>query len=87
MQFCYRQNGEIMEAHDKLLLDAILGEQVYFNDAVEVEAQWRFIDKLKEDLKTPEKYLVASWGPKGASDLIKKDGREWLEPSEQLCHL
>lgn len=77
-------NSEIVfpDAYENLLFDAIRGDQTFFNDAIEVELQWRFTDFL---LKTPPKlmsYEPGSWGPKSSDELIEKDGRHWLEPAE-----
>lgn len=86
MQFCYRSLHErIASAYEKLMLDAINGEQVFFNDAKEVECSWKFIDGLEAEEKQVECYEPGSWGPAGAEKLIKEDGREWFEPSEDYC--
>jgi glucose-6-phosphate 1-dehydrogenase len=87
MQFCYHQLGKLSEAYEKLLMDAINGEQTYFNDAVEVESQWKFIDALLAKNAKINIYSKGSWGPKEASELIEKDGRKWLEPSLALCRI
>lgn len=87
MQFCYHQLGKLSEAYEKLLMDAINGEQMFFNDAVEVESQWKFIDALEADKTKLYIYDHGEWGPKEADDLIKNDGREWLESSDGLCQI
>lgn len=86
MQFCYRDlPGEPQDAYENLIQNALEGDQTFFNDAPEVEAQWRFTDKLIKAKKKVHIYRVGSWGPKEADRLIKKDGRAWLEPSVQFC--
>ncbi|MFA5025247.1 MAG: glucose-6-phosphate dehydrogenase [Candidatus Shapirobacteria bacterium] len=87
MQFCYSQVGEIKDAYVRLLMDAIVGEQTFFNDAIEVEAQWKFIDSLGAEAVKVSPYKVGTWGPKESDELIRKDGREWLVPSEDLCQI
>ncbi len=87
MQFCYRELGKLNDAYMRLLMDAILGEQTYFNNANEVELEWRFIDALKADKVSVIPYSAGSWGPNEADNLIRKDGREWLEPSESICQI
>ncbi|MFA6007036.1 MAG: glucose-6-phosphate dehydrogenase [Candidatus Shapirobacteria bacterium] len=87
MQFCYHQLGKLSEAYEKLLVDAINGEQTYFNDAVEVEAQWKFIDALNAKKSKISIYNPGTWGPKEADELIERDGRKWLEPSLALCRI
>lgn len=90
MQYCYRQQLDphfLPDPYERLLVDAINGDQTFFNDAEEVEAQWRFTDPLSFTAKKPFVYTVGSWGPKEADKLIAADGRQWLEPSMQFCAL
>ncbi len=88
MQFCYRDYGPILtDAHEKLMADALKGDQTFFNDASEVEAQWAFIDPLVEAQKDPIIYEPGSYGPKEADELIEADGRKWLEPSMMFCKI
>ena len=69
------------EAYESLLLDALAGDQSRFTRWDEVESAWAFMDtviKHCEDRDTwLEFYKVNSWGPKGAEDLIRNDGRAW----------
>ncbi len=76
--------NDIPDAYEKLLYDAIKGDQTFFNDAEEVEAQWAFTDKLLANKPKVVSYEPGSWGPKEAFDLIERDGRKWLEPKENF---
>lgn len=92
LQYCYRadspmQNHAIPDPYVKLILDAIHGNQTFFADAEEIETAWKFVDKLIEVRGTPHEYKPGTWGPKQAEDLIKEDGREWLEPSNAFCNI
>lgn len=91
MQFCYRidPHSHLMpDPYEHLLIDTMRGDQTFFNDAKEVEAQWAFIDKLVAGGgKKTHVYEEGSWGPKQAIDLIEKDGRAWLEPSMEFCRI
>lgn len=90
MQYCYPQNfpeHSYPDAYEKLIVDAIKGDQTFFNNAAEVEAEWKYVDQLVKNLPKPMLYKSGTWGPKEADDLIEKDGRKWLEPSEELCVL
>lgn len=90
MQFCYRQDPHghyIPDPYEKLISDTIRGDQTFFNDAKEVEAQWRFVDPLVEAKEKPLIYKPGTWGPKEADQLIESDGRKWLEPSMEFCRL
>ncbi len=85
MQFCYRNANELPDPYERLIADCIRGDQTFFNDAAEVEAQWAFVDPLLEQKKELHAYKPGTWGPQAADDLLKEDGREWLEPSMDFC--
>lgn len=84
MQFCYNSNSSlhfIPDPYERLLSDAIRGDQTFFNDAKEIEAQWRFIDPLAKKQNNLAIYKPGTWGPKDADLLIKREGRFWLVPN------
>ena len=90
MQFCYKgdlHSHIIPDPHERLLMDTIYGDQTFFNDAEEVEAQWAFIDPIAADRGKPHIYKQGSWGPKAADKLIEEEGRSWLEPSMDFCRI
>lgn len=90
MQFCYRQDihgHTLVDPYEKLIFDAIKGEQIFFNKAEEVEAEWEFVDSLSKSLPKPITYKPGTWGPKEADELIEADGRKWLEPSMEFCRI
>lgn len=90
MQYCYRidpHSHYIPDPYERLLTDTILGDQTFFNDAEEVEAQWAFTDPLSKVRGKPIIYKVGSWGPKEADKLLEEDGRSWLEPSMEFCRI
>ena len=90
MQYCYRIDPHkhyIPDPYERLLVDIINGDQTFFNDAQEVEAQWAFIDPLASARGKPHIYKVGTWGPKEAADLLAQDGRSWLEPSMEFCRI
>lgn len=86
MQFCYRDlPGEPKDAYENLIQNALEGDQTFFNDAPEIEAQWKFADKLIKRKKDIHVYKRGSWGPKASDKMIQKDGREWIVPSLEFC--
>ncbi len=90
MQYCYRADPSphyLPDPYERLLLDAIEGDQTFFNDAPEIEAEWIFTDPLVAAKKDPAIYQSGSWGPKEADDLIESDGRSWMEPSMDFCKI
>lgn len=86
MQYCYRHSAAILpDPYLRLLTDALRGDQTFFIDAKEVEAQWKFIDPLVAKRQKPNSYKPGSWGPDKANQVIEADGRKWIEPSISFC--
>jgi glucose-6-phosphate 1-dehydrogenase len=75
-------NVEPPEAYERLIHDAIVGDQTLFIRGDEVEAAWAVIDPVEQawaqSKSQPEEYAPGSWGPRRAFDLIEHDGRRWL---------
>ncbi|MFL6035234.1 MAG: glucose-6-phosphate dehydrogenase [Gaiellaceae bacterium] len=69
------------EAYERLILDAMLGEQTLFTRTDEVEEQWSLVDAIiaawRRDRPGFPNYSAGTWGPPGADDLIVRDGRAW----------
>ena len=68
--------------YERLLLDAMLGDQTLFAHRDGVEATWSlYTPVLEEWAKSKPKdfpnYRSGSWGPKAADGLIGRDGRQW----------
>lgn len=90
MQFCYKPSDKIHNLPDpyqRLLTDAMQGDQTFFNDAEEVEAEWKFADAMLTKTTPPSTYTPGCWGPESAEKLIKDDGREWIVPSMEFCRI
>lgn len=91
LQFCYPQDSQgthlLPDPYEKLILDAIHGNQTFFADAKEIETSWKFIDQLIEARNNPKEYEPGTWGPKESEELLSKDGRKWLEPSNAFCNI
>ncbi len=85
MEFCYRDvfNTEPPEAYERLILDALSGDNTLFIRNDEVKAAWTYVDAIlnqwKQDSTTEiHQYVPGSWGPKAADDFIARDGRKWI---------
>jgi glucose-6-phosphate 1-dehydrogenase len=70
-------------AYERLLLDLIEGDQTLFVRRDEVEAQWEWIDAIREgweanDVK-PKSYGSGTWGPSAAIALTERDGVTWQD--------
>ena len=73
--------GEVPEAYETLLLDAMLGDPTLFARHDFVETSWSLIEPVLDawqraagDIPT---YEAGEWGPPEADDLIARDGRRW----------
>jgi glucose-6-phosphate 1-dehydrogenase len=70
------------EAYERLIFDAMMGDQTLFIRGDEAEAAWAVIDPIEqgwaESKQAPQPYAPSTWGPKKASELIELDGRSWL---------
>ncbi len=73
---------ELPEAYERLLLDAMLGDQTLFTRSDEVDEQWSLVDAVvagwARDHPAFPNYAAGTWGPAGSEELMSHDGREWL---------
>jgi glucose-6-phosphate 1-dehydrogenase len=70
------------EAYERLLLDAMRGDQTLFTRADEVEAAWKIVGSILKvtgsaEFPPPHPYTAGSWGPVEADELLARDGRAW----------
>jgi glucose-6-phosphate 1-dehydrogenase len=69
------------EAYERLLLDAMLGDQTLFTRTDEVEEQWSLVDAIvaawRRDRPAFPNYAGGTWGPASTNELIQRDGRTW----------
>jgi glucose-6-phosphate 1-dehydrogenase len=68
--------------YERLLLDAMLGDQTLFAHRDGVETTWALYTPILEAwaAKKPEtfpNYAAGSWGPECSDELLKKDGHTW----------
>ncbi|HOE96050.1 MAG TPA: glucose-6-phosphate dehydrogenase [Candidatus Sumerlaeota bacterium] len=85
MDFRYREvfDEEPGEAYERLLLDAMLGDQTLFVRRDDMEVAWSLITPVLERWEAEGKagaiheYAPGSWGPAAADGLLARDGRAW----------
>jgi glucose-6-phosphate 1-dehydrogenase len=68
--------------YERLLLDAMLGDQTLFSHRDGVETNWALYTPIIEAwaAKKPQvfpNYFAGSWGPECADHLLEKDGHAW----------
>jgi glucose-6-phosphate 1-dehydrogenase len=77
--------GPSPEAYERLLLDVMIGDRTLFVSAPFVEKSWQFVQSILDqwiyDPTFPmHEYPAGSQGPEAADQMIRSDGREWLNP-------
>ncbi|MBR9727889.1 glucose-6-phosphate dehydrogenase [Shewanella intestini] len=77
------KNDRIADAYERLLLEAMLGNQALFVRRDEVEQAWTWVDGIIQSWEKsgdqPKSYPAGTWGPVASVALITKDGRSWDE--------
>jgi len=68
-------------AYERLLLDLIEGDPTLFVRRDEVEAQWEWVDAIRDGWASagmvPKPYAAGTWGPSAAIALTERDGVTW----------
>ncbi|MDT7830271.1 glucose-6-phosphate dehydrogenase [Pricia sp. S334] len=81
-------DSHVMEAYERLLLDAMQGDATLYARADEVEAAWAFVDPIlkywKDSNQNVYGYSAGAWGPKNADELLEGH-HTWRNPGEQLA--
>ena len=77
------KDRRIPDAYERLLLEALKGNQSLFVRRDEIEASWTWCDELmqawEESHDEVKGYSAGTWGPIGSIALIERDGRSWHE--------
>jgi glucose-6-phosphate 1-dehydrogenase len=75
------QGERIADAYERLLLEAMRGEQGLFIRRDEVEQSWEWIDSIQEAWRKaggpPLPYPAGTMGPDASTELLAGDGRRW----------
>jgi glucose-6-phosphate 1-dehydrogenase len=84
MQFAMRDtgyDGDVLEAYERLILDAMRGDHTLFNTAEGIERLWEVSAPLQEAPPPVRLYPPGSWGPNAIHQLIAP--RAWRLPFER----
>jgi len=74
--------GDVLEAYERLILDAMRGERTLFNTAEGIERLWAASTPLLEAPPPVRTYAPGSWGPNAIHQLIAP--RAWRLPFERV---
>ncbi|HXW94095.1 MAG TPA: glucose-6-phosphate dehydrogenase [Nitrososphaerales archaeon] len=74
--------GVLPDAYERLILDAVEGDQMLFAREDEVELAWKTVEPLLRASEGRQRsrlhrYTEGSWGPKEAEELVERDSRKW----------
>ena len=88
LRFGYQDFGPLTPAtgYERLLYDAMVGDATLFHRWDTVEAAWRVaapVLDLWSSLPPRDfpNYAAGSWGPAAADELVRREGRRWVNPS------
>ena len=84
MQFAIAETGwagSVLEAYERLILDAVKGNHTLFTTAEGVERLWEVSAPLLEDMPPVRPYAEGSWGPNQIHQLIAP--HTWRLPFER----
>jgi glucose-6-phosphate 1-dehydrogenase len=84
LQFALHETGEdadVLEAYERLIHDAMMGDHTLFNTAEGIERLWELSTPLLEHPPPVLPYAKGSWGPDTINDLIAP--RRWRLPFER----
>jgi glucose-6-phosphate 1-dehydrogenase len=73
--------------YETLLYDCMKGDPTLFQRADMVEASWAIVQPIIDVWKAlPPRdfpnYASGNWGPEGAHELLRRNGREWRDPAK-----
>jgi glucose-6-phosphate 1-dehydrogenase len=74
--------GDVLEAYERLILDAMRGDHTLFNTAEGIERLWEVSTPLLEAPPPVRLYAPGSWGPNAIHQLIAP--RAWRLPFERV---
>jgi glucose-6-phosphate 1-dehydrogenase len=84
MQFSTRETeraGDVLEAYERLMLDAMRGDHTLFTTAEGIESLWERSQPLLDDPPEAKPYPEGSWGPNAIHQLIAPHA--WRLPFER----
>jgi glucose-6-phosphate 1-dehydrogenase len=81
MHFDYEGSfgSELIEAYDRLIHDALMGDRTLFTRADGIARTWELVQPVLDDPPAVHVYPKGAWGPKEADDLIAP--HRWHLPS------
>ena len=79
--------GDVLEAYERLILDAMRGDHTLFNTAEGIERLWEVSTRLLDSPPSVRIYAPGSWGPQSIYQLVAPHSwrlpfeRAWRDPN------
>ncbi|MCK9607582.1 MAG: glucose-6-phosphate dehydrogenase [Methylomonas sp.] len=77
------KKSRIFGGYEKLILEALRGNNTLFLSREEIEQAWTWVDSIQDAWQhnhtPPKPYPAGNWGPVAAVALLARDGRAWEE--------
>jgi len=73
--------GDVLEAYERLIYDAMLGDNTFFSSSEGIESLWERSMPLLENPPPVRPYRPGSWGPNAIHQLIAPNA--WRLPFER----
>lgn len=80
MDFRYDAGDGLLEAYERLIHDALIGDKTLFTRADGIERLWQVVERVLQSPPPTLTYEQGSWGPAAADELIAP--RRWHLPSD-----
>jgi glucose-6-phosphate 1-dehydrogenase len=80
MDFRYDAGDGLLEAYERLIHDALIGDKTLFTRADGIERLWEVVEPVLDDPPPVLPYEPGSWGPDAAGELIAP--HRWHLPSD-----
>jgi glucose-6-phosphate 1-dehydrogenase len=84
LQFALHESGheeDVLEAYERLIHDAMSGDQTLFTNAEGIERLWEVSHPLLDDPPPVEPYGLGTWGPSSIKELVAP--HTWRLPFER----
>ena len=85
MRFAYLDyfGNQSRTGYETLLYDAMIGDATLFKSGQAIEEGWAIVKPIQEAWAAQKpgdfaNYAAGSWGPAASDDLLRRDGREWV---------
>jgi glucose-6-phosphate 1-dehydrogenase len=80
MDFSYGAGDGLLEAYERLIYDALIGDKTLFTRADGIERLWEVVQPVLDDPPPSIPYEPGTWGPGEGSELIAP--RRWHLPAD-----